>query len=372
MYQLWLKEDMSRRGARRGKGSIRQRLLDAFSGQVGKKQRMDTPARSALVARIQQLIIRGRDTEQFGRWSAVRMPIMRPVTRYQDGLPPKERRDFHGEHGKIEGWKMSVATVAKEVLPPGHPAWKRLDLLDISHNEVALELGVGLLESMLESLQAGILNPLSSLEGQEAVNADDDTLPLRVLTDIFSKSTLGPYMNYKLEGVEPAALTRILRRLRDHRFLEVLDLSTKDGEGYAPIRLTPSGEQLLRGSDEEAPHQPTVQNITIHGPVGNMVTNPHHSQVHQNQTSHGFSAGDVQLLFASLRAIQVQDFDIEALRNAIRKDAEVTGSNVLGTSVKSWIGEMVVKAGSAAWNCAREKGISLLIDAVNAFFGLVG
>ena len=66
---------------------------------------------------------------------------------------------------------------------------------------------------------------------------------------------------------------------------------------------------------------------------------------------------DIDSLAAFLRKQQVSEADIEALRQAIDDDtaAEELKENQFGPSVRQWIGGMVSKAGSAAWQVSRER-----------------
>jgi hypothetical protein len=50
--------------------------------------------------------------------------------------------------------------------------------------------------------------------------------------------------------VEERKLTNHIHHLKQLGWLEIYDVSTKDGDDYAPIRVTPRGEQWLSGPDE--------------------------------------------------------------------------------------------------------------------------
>jgi len=116
--------------------------------------------------------------------------------------------------------------------------------------------------------------------------------------------------------------------------------------------------------------QRPISHIThFHAPVGGVVTNPQESTVHQHQVNYGISAGDIDSLISSFRKARVPENDISALKAAIANDERPISPNQFGHEVQNWIGGMIIKAGSAAWNFARDKSAELLMDAINAYYG---
>lgn len=80
---------------------------------------------------------------------------------------------------------------------------------------------------------------------------------------------------------------------------------------------------------------------------------------------------DVESLVESLRKHEVSEPDLNALRQAIDadKDAPEHAKKSLGPQVRSWIGAMVAKAGTAGWQVSIEAAGSLLACAIAAYYG---
>lgn len=199
----------------------------------------------------------------------------------------------------------------------------------------------------------------------------DDALHRALLQDILRRtsSERPPLMNYSLNGHDQDIIRRHLRQLRERGLLEVLDLSTKDGEDFAPISVTNAGRQWLSGgtSSSSAVAGATVYHIAS---VNNLVTQPSHSTIHQHHHEHGVRTGDLASLLAYARSLQIPSADVEALGRAISSEPAAP-SDGLGKQVESWIGGMVVKAGRGLWRMSVDRGVPLLVSAINAFYGVI-
>lgn len=83
---------------------------------------------------------------------------------------------------------------------------------------------------------------------------------------------------------------------------------------------------------------------------------------------------DFESLASALRIHNITDEDIASLRTAIEQDQGAAEHNTqsLGPRVREWIGAMVSKAGSAAWQIGIGAAGNILGSAIGAFYGFGG
>lgn len=79
--------------------------------------------------------------------------------------------------------------------------------------------------------------------------------------------------------------------------------------------------------------------------------------------------GDLGSLVAHLRAHQVPDEDIQALQNVVASEPNTVNGEP-SQNVKAWIGGMITKAVSGAWRTTTERASALLVNAINAYYGI--
>jgi hypothetical protein len=89
--------------------------------------------------------------------------------------------------------------------------------------------------------------------------------------------------------------------------------------------------------------------------------------------ANSITKNDFASLSAALRKQQVSEVDIAELERAMYEDAGTESKEVkeLGPSVRHWLGSMVAKAGSAAWNVGIGAAGNILGAALAAFYGFV-
>lgn len=87
--------------------------------------------------------------------------------------------------------------------------------------------------------------------------------------------------------------------------------------------------------------------------------------------SNSFSQNDFAALSQALKTYSVAENDISALRKAIEEDKNAINvqHGTFGPAVRSWIGSMVSKAGSAAWNVSIGAAGNILGAALSAYYG---
>ena len=78
--------------------------------------------------------------------------------------------------------------------------------------------------------------------------------------------------------------------------------------------------------------------------------------------------GDINSLFEQLREYEVPNEDLEELKNAIFAEPDAEPGK-LGPKVSRWIGGMMTKAASGAWEAASQNGPALVMKAVETYYG---
>lgn len=88
-------------------------------------------------------------------------------------------------------------------------------------------------------------------------------------------------------------------------------------------------------------------------------------------SQHGvnISQGDIEALIHFLKGQNVPESEIEALKDAIKKDGIQTAGNI-GQQVQSWIGKMMIAVGNGAWATSLQVAAPLITDAIKKYFGL--
>ena len=79
--------------------------------------------------------------------------------------------------------------------------------------------------------------------------------------------------------------------------------------------------------------------------------------------------GDLDSLVAHLQGHQVPDEDIQELRNAVNSEPTTTDGG-FGPNVRAWLGGMVSKAVSGAWQVASEEATTTLVNAISAYYNV--
>jgi len=78
---------------------------------------------------------------------------------------------------------------------------------------------------------------------------------------------------------------------------------------------------------------------------------------------------DLDSLRQYLSSVGIGEPDLKKLDKAIKEDAESSVKDELGNKVRTWIGKMVSKSGSTAWNVATSVATQLLIQALSKYYG---
>ncbi len=89
-----------------------------------------------------------------------------------------------------------------------------------------------------------------------------------------------------------------------------------------------------------------------------------------NQQVSIVSEGDAASLLEYLREQGVGEEDIRELRDAVASDPEVLPDGNYGARVGAWLGHMLTKASTGAWDVGLEVASKLLPEALNRFYGI--
>lgn len=108
-----------------------------------------------------------------------------------------------------------------------------------------------------------------------------------------------------------------------------------------------------------------VFNISIMGDVGNLATGS--SDFSQSQHIE-ILKGDLDSLKKYLSAKGIGSEDISDLEGALKADPTPNSPNKLGPKVSSWIGKMVAKAASGAWEIGVGVATNLLTKAIFTYY----
>lgn len=93
------------------------------------------------------------------------------------------------------------------------------------------------------------------------------------------------------------------------------------------------------------------------------------SQASYNTTS--VVKNDLDSLARELAENKVSEVDIAELKSAIKEDsAQPAGNKGYGAKVRSWVGNMISKAGTPAWEVPAQIGAGLLTSAISKYYGL--
>jgi hypothetical protein len=109
-----------------------------------------------------------------------------------------------------------------------------------------------------------------------------------------------------------------------------------------------------------------VFNTYIMGNVANLATG---SQNVTQSTEITVVHNDLDSLKQYLSSVGIGKPDLKELDKAIKEDAGSGVKDKLGNKVRTWIGKMISKSGSAAWNVATSAATQILMQALSKYYG---
>ncbi len=109
-----------------------------------------------------------------------------------------------------------------------------------------------------------------------------------------------------------------------------------------------------------------VFNTLIQGDVASLVAG---SQTITQNIEITVVQNDLESLKQYLASLGIGEPDLKELEQAIQEDAQSEVKNGFGSKVKDWIGKMISKSGSTAWNMVTSAAANILIKALSSYYG---
>lgn len=212
-----------------------------------------------------------------------------------------------------------------------------------------------------------------------ALEQADVRQPIGGLAKLMLSDEKGGHITYSM----PPSVTRSLIKIQEDAF----------GIALEPLRIVPftsiaaildavrttvlewalklenegiMGEGLSFSDSEKArANAAHVQIESFQGVFGNIT----HSTVTQ-QLSMEVKQNDLATLRQYLSANSVSKEDIKELEGAIEGDPAPPKKGAFGSGVSSWMGKMVAKAASGAWNASVDAAGTILGKALRGFYGM--
>lgn len=214
------------------------------------------------------------------------------------------------------------------------------------------------LENTLCSIdfRAPISNAVSTLERHRGENVTPPLFPL----SSEQKDFLIQNMRVPLEPLRLVSESQI-DTLIDAVRSTVLEWSLKlEEEGIVGEGMTFSKQEKERAASSTQVHIGNFQGVL--GDVS-------HSQVTQDLQM-SVETGDFSTVRNCLASEGVQEDDIAELEAAIQADPQPESKGKFGPKVSEWMGKMISKAASGAWNIGTGAAGNLLGSALTSYYGL--
>lgn len=205
-----------------------------------------------------------------------------------------------------------------------------------------------------------LIQPVSSLE--DLVKGESDSLrydwPGNIIAAVASKIYHGYNLYAAWSTIPKCAIVAILDTVRNRILNFALEIEKENpGAGEALPNTKPIPEEKVA----------KVFNTYITGNVQNFATG---SSNFSQSGQFTVLQGDFPSLASFLKSQGVADDDINALDNAIKVDNAGEQKKGFGEKVSSWLGKMLSKAGTAAWNISTSSAGTLLTKAIVQYYGL--
>ena len=196
---------------------------------------------------------------------------------------------------------------------------------------------------------------VAAVEG--ILNASEDTFERKhppELTGLLNKHLQidGGLLESSSQKVPKYLYSAILDSVKSRLLEFVLELQKNDVNPDEP-NSERTDEELVRGA--------VVNHI-----YGNNNTVAIGDQISQQVSV--VQKGDIESLFELLKDYQVPDEDLAELKDAISAEPDAKPRK-LGPRVSGWIGGMMAKAASGAWNATAQEAPALVRNAVDKFYG---
>jgi hypothetical protein len=131
-------------------------------------------------------------------------------------------------------------------------------------------------------------------------------------------------------------------------------------------KAAPNAGEIGTKEGSKIPYSTVTQifNTTIHGGAANILGTANHSQV-----SFQVSLFDFESLKKALLSNNVDESDIQELKNALDIDPKIESPDAFGPQVSSWIAKMIGKAASGVWNVGLGAAGNILAQIIGKYYG---
>jgi hypothetical protein len=222
--------------------------------------------------------------------------------------------------------------------------------LPLSHLEEAIRQS---LETTKVTQSISAIASLAEKDGQLTAPIAPELLGL------FGEAIDGDYwVEDATKQFSTANMRNILAEVKSRLLQFALDLSDRITEE--------TDTQVAQGNHSATYATREVFRNAVFGPNATVI-------IGNNNTTHirnSVVQNDLDSLLSALRSAGVGEPDLEELKTAVAADSSTRPATGIGERVRSWIGNMVSKAGSAAWNISIETAGSVLAAAILAYYGL--
>lgn len=127
------------------------------------------------------------------------------------------------------------------------------------------------------------------------------------------------------------------------------------------------GEEMIFTEDEKikARNNQEIRIVNFYGILGNTFTGTVSQEVNI-----AVKNNDLESLLKYLKSKEISNEDLEDLKQSIKIDPAPKQKNKLGKNVSKWIGKMIEKASSGAWNIGLSIAVNTLTNAICNYYGL--
>ncbi|MDD5014138.1 MAG: hypothetical protein PHW73_03415 [Atribacterota bacterium] len=211
-----------------------------------------------------------------------------------------------------------------------------------------------------EGLERSIVQPISEIE--YFFRKQDDNKK-SILTILFSSEQQAILMEHFDPPSPPvliiprSSMSKILDAVRNI----ILRWSLKlEGEGIL-------GEEMSFTEDEKgkAQYNQDIKIDNFSGIIGNVFEEEITQKVNISVKSN-----DLESLLKYLKSKGISNEDLEGLKQSINIDPTPKQKDKLGGNVSKWIGKMIEKASSGAWNIGLSIAANILTNAIYNYYGL--
>jgi hypothetical protein len=158
--------------------------------------------------------------------------------------------------------------------------------------------------------------------------------------------------------VSIGSIVALLDTVRNRILSFVLEIETEAPDaGEAQPKNIPIAEERVR----------QVFQTYIMGDVGHLNAGGNQNITYDTKVT--VVQNDLASLRQFLTSLGIADKDLDDLEDSILQDAKSKTQQRLGDRVRSWLGKIITKAGTSAWNIATSVAANLITQALSKYYG---